>query len=373
MVLFYRTVKDENIDNLLKAAMTTQNIQEAERRLSSLIPGFRVSSVKKQSRIKFRDTRPDFILKGNLKGRPVTFAVEWKGVGEPRYIRQAMDELRRFRQENPDVYPLLVVPYMSQNAQLLAKAEGIGFLDLVGNVWLDLEEAYVERVGLRPERTPPKPIRRLSAPISSRVTRVLLESPKQTWTLSALAREATVSLPLASRVVRRLGEDRWVNARRIGRSTEISVAAPGDLLDALADEYSFLGANSVSRLYSFESEPERLMSQVASAATKMSKKYAFTLAAGAALIAPAARVSDVAFYIEGDPEDWKTLLDLRPAETGGNVLIAKPFDPGVFYRIQKPADQLAVVGNVQLYLDLFSWKGRGEEQAEVLRRQRLGY
>ena len=353
--------------------MTTQTIRQVEKRLPSLIPGFRILSVKRQPRSKSRDIRPDFLLKGYLKDRPVTFAVEVKSVGEPRYIRQAMNELRAFKQENRGVYPLLVVPYMSPNAQFLAKAEGIGFLDLVGNVWLDLEGAYVERVAQRPERMPPRPIRRLFAPISSRVIRVLLESPKQTWTLSALANEATVSLPLASRVVRRLVEDRWVTMKRIGRRAEINVATPGELLDAWAGEYSFLKANSVSRLYSFESSPERLMRQIASAAKPEGKKYAFTLAAGATLIAPAARISDVALYVEGDLEDWKKLLDLRPAETGGNVLIAEPFDAGVFYRIQKPADQLAVVGNVQLYLDLASWKGRGAEQAETLRRQRLGY
>ncbi len=303
----------------------------------------------------------------------MTFAVEVKSVGEPRYVRQAMNELQAFKRENRDVYPLLIVPYMSPNAQLLAKAEGIGFLDLAGNAWLDLEQAYVERIGRHPERVPARPIRRVFAPVSSRVIRALLESPKQTWTLSTLAAEATVGLPLASRVVRRLAEDRWISLKRVGRRAEINITTPGELLEAWASEYSFLTTNSVSRLYSFESDPGRLMKQIASVANRERKKYAFTLAAGATLIAPAARISDVALYIEGDLEAWKSLLDLRPAETGGNVLIAEPFDAGVFYRIQTPADQFWVVGNVQLYLDLVSWKGRGEEQAEALRRQKLGY
>lgn len=353
--------------------MTTQTLRQVEKRLPLLIPGFRVVRVKRPTKSTPREVRPDFLINGYLRGRPVTLAVEVKSVGEPRYIRQAINELRAFKQENRGVYSLLVVPYMSPNARDLAKAEGISFLDLVGNVWLDLKEAYVERVVQRQERTPTKPIRRPFSPISSRVVRVLLESPKQSWTLSGLANEATVSLPLASRVVRRLAEDRWVTLKRSGRRAEINVASPGELIDAWASEYSFLRDNSISRLYSFESNPENLMRRIAAVAEQNRKKYAFTLTAGAALVAPAARISDVALYISGDVEDWRKLLDLRPAETGANVLIADPFDAGVFYRIQKPGDQLAVVGNVQLYLDLSSWKGRGEEQAAVLRRQKLGY
>lgn len=248
--------------------MTTPTIQQVEKLLPSLIPGFRISSMRRQPRPKSGDIRPDFLLKGYLKGRPVTFAVEVKSVGEPRYVRQAMNELQAFKRENRDVYPLLIVPYMSPNAQLLAKAEGIGFLDLAGNAWLDLEQAYVERIGRHPERVPARPIRRVFAPVSSRVIRALLESPKQTWTLSTLAAEATVGLPLASRVVRRLAEDRWISLKRVGRRAEINITTPGELLEAWASEYSFLTTNSVSRLYSFESDPGRLMKQIASVANR---------------------------------------------------------------------------------------------------------
>ena len=41
-------------------------------------------------------------------------------------------------------------------------------------------------------------------------------------------------------------------------------------------------------------------------------------------------------------------------------------DEGIFYAIQKIRDK-NVVSNVQLYLDLYNYKGRGREQAEYLR------
>jgi len=65
-------------------------------------------------------------------------------------------------------------------------------------------------------------------------------------------------------------------------------------------------------------------------------------------------------------------LQLKPASSGANVWIFTPGDDGIYYGAQNVGD-VAVVSNVQLYLDLINFKGRGEEQAAAIRQQLLGY
>ena len=99
---------------------------------------------------------------------------------------------------------------------------------------------------------------------------------------------------------------------------------------------------------------------------------ALTLHAGAALVAPFVRYTDVHAYIGVDADPLVKALDLRPVETGGSIHLLTPKDEGVFYGLQT-VDRVPVVCNPQLYLDLLQYPARGKEQAEELRRQKLGY
>jgi hypothetical protein len=68
----------------------------------------------------------------------------------------------------------------------------------------------------------------------------------------------------------------------------------------------------------------------------------------------------------------KSELKLKPTPSGANVWIFTPRDEGAYWGTQQ-AGNLAVVSNVQLYLDLTHFKGRGDEQATALREQGLRY
>jgi len=111
---------------------------------------------------------------------------------------------------------------------------------------------------------------------------------------------------------------------------------------------------------------------VKQAADRLGASYAFTIHAGASLIAPFVRFNDVHFYIASDPEPWVHELDLHTVEFGGNVHLLRPYDEGVFYRLRFPQG-MAVVGNIQLYLDLYRYPARGREQAEFLREKEIGF
>jgi len=69
---------------------------------------------------------------------------------------------------------------------------------------------------------------------------------------------------------------------------------------------------------------------------------------------------------DGDKEKLINATELKPVSSGANLLMLIPYDEEIFYATQKVRDK-NVVSNVQLYLDLYNYKGRGREQAEYLR------
>jgi hypothetical protein len=115
------------------------------------------------------------------------------------------------------------------------------------------------------------------------------------------------------------------------------------------------------------------MGEVARVAGAEGRRYAFTLNAGAALLAPSLRLPAVHCYLEGDPAPVARTLGLRPAaEVDGALHVFAPYDLGVFYGAFEKGG-LKVVCLPQLYADLVHYERRGREQAEHLRREAMGY
>jgi len=75
-------------------------------------------------------------------------------------------------------------------------------------------------------------------------------------------------------------------------------------------------------------------------------------------------------YIDGNISDIAKSLQLRKVESGANVVLLQPYDEGVFYGLQNIND-IKVVSDIQLYLDLKSYRGRGEDAAQAIFEQRI--
>jgi hypothetical protein len=70
------------------------------------------------------------------------------------------------------------------------------------------------------------------------------------------------------------------------------------------------------------------------------------------------------------PKDLVSPPDLKEVESGANVMLLGPYDEGVFYGTQV-IDDIRIVSPIQIYLDLKSYKGGGEEAAEALLREAI--
>ena len=94
-------------------------------------------------------------------------------------------------------------------------------------------------------------------------------------------------------------------------------------------------------------------------------RYALTGFSGSTRYAPAVRYQRAAAYVEQDFEKMIESIDIKAVDSGANVLLLKPYDEGVFYGKQEQNGSIIVLA-VQNYLDLSSFRGRGQEAAEKL-------
>lgn len=335
--------------------------------LTSLLPQVKIEELDTEGR--FQDARFDLVARVRVGEVEKTLLVEVKSSGQPRYLRQVIAQFEGNDFLGANVYPLIAAPYVSPRGMAICQQHQVGCVDLVGNVYLAFDNVYIERVvEEKPERRK-RQIKNLFAPVSSRIVRAMLEEPDRAWKLTELAETTDASLGQTYKVSEKLVDEAFA---RKNRQEGLVLTEPAGLLDLWREAYDVKEANEIHSFHISERDPQRLVAEVERAAERIEKRYAFTLHAGASLIAPYVRFNDVHFYIKGDLKAWVDALDLHTVEFGGNVHLLRPYDEGVFYHLRTP-EGIAVVGNIQLYLDLYQYPARGREQAEFLRDKEIGF
>ena len=199
------------------------------------------------------------------------------------------------------------------------------------------------------------------------IIRVLLVNSfekKPNLQLSTLAKKTNVTPAMAARLVLRLKKSEYVDIRR-----GIKVINPVRLMTAWGYTYSI---REIERLEFVAAErPQYVMMKIATQARIEKLAYAFTLFSATEHVSPYVAPSDTYLYIlKKDIKEWQKLFreqNMLPTEKEGNV-ICLMVDKDYFEGVWEVRDVM-VVSIPQLYADLFSYGGRGEEAAiEVLNR-----
>jgi hypothetical protein len=301
----------------------------------------------------------DLSVSLRIDNKKQILVVEVKNNGQPRMAREAINQLLRYRNHYPNAYFIFMAPYISPQAAEICAKDGVGYLDFAGNCQLAFGQVYIEQTGKpNPFRTR-RDLVSLYSPKSSRVLRVLLSNPGRTWKIQDLADEARVSLGQVSNVKKLLLDRQWI-------ADGFSLKEPWTLLEEWADIYSYR-KNEVGNFYSLKSIGD-IESDLARVCREKDIEYALTGFSGAARFAPAVRYNRVMAYVSDTSEDLRSFLDLKEVPSGANVMLLGPYDEGVFYG-SRVMDDIMIASPVQIYLDLKSYKGRGEEAAEVLLRE----
>jgi len=334
--------------------------EEALKNCLSKIPFLRIEKTKKEA--DQNGVRPDLLITLRLPDRKMDLIVELKTSGQPRLARNAVNQLLRYRDKFPGAYGILIAPYISLRAAEICANSNIGYVDLAGNCRLSFGHVHIEQEGKPNPFSQKRELRSLYSPKAERVLRVLLNNPKKAWKTAELAKEANVSFGQVSNVKKLLNDREWIRTNTVG----FVLIQPRELLNEWTENYSFR-RNRVEDYYSLKNVAE-IEADLAEAFNSKRLVYALTGFSGAARLAPVVKYQRVFAYVEGRDENLADLLGLKRVTSGANLSLLYPYDEGVFYGA-RALEGVKIASPVQIYLDVGSFRGRGEEAANQLLKQ----
>lgn len=307
--------------------------------------------------------RPDLVLSVSTPdGTSSRLVMELKRSLDASRARSAADQLERylqaFRDRDVDVYGVLVSSYLSPNARKLLIDRGLGFIDATGNVRVvcDKPALFIESSGAN--RDPwhrSSGLRSLKGPAAGAAVRALVDFVPP-YGIRELAERAGVSAPTLSRVVELLEREALVE-REPRRPVE-RLDWEGTIRRWTAD-YGVAETNQIAAYL----EPRGLPA-LANKLRTLERRYALT---GSMALPDEVSVAParLAMIYTRDVTGLASELDLRPTDTGTNVLLLEPFDDVVFARTAERQGLIAVACS-QLAADLLTGPGRAPTEGEEL-------
>lgn len=338
-----------------------QILEQAERQLRSVlgkIPA--VSSLQIRKETLFLGRKIDLSLNFDLIGQQREFIVEVRKSATPKTLRDVCTQLRSMVPENSEImYPVIAAPYLSDSSIEVCKEYRVGCFDMQGNCFFAFGSLYVEIKGIPNANPSQRSIRTLFSPKSSRVGRVLLSGGGQWWQIQEIAKEANISIGLVSDVKNRLLEEELI----LDQGKRVKVKNPEKLLKLWVANYSYK-KNKIFEYYSLD-DPASVEQNIATICKGQNIRYALALFSGTNKVSPFVRMERSFAFIDADIESIAEQLHLKKVTSGTNVILLLPFDEGIFYQ-SREINGIQVVSDLQLYLDLISYKGRGEEAANAV-------
>jgi DNA-binding HxlR family transcriptional regulator len=316
------------------------------------------------------------------ENRVVVFG-EIKQAPSPKLLAEIGPWMRRMKSLKPEAAFAVLAPTLSPQTQAYAIANGIDFLDLAGNISIQVPGKFtLQRLGRRSQE-PTRAYNSLRtmnvfSGRSSRVLRVLLELPKA-WSLTGIFKELAaetarvktvtrqsvefkISQGSISKVLSSLEEQLWV--RRQGAA--VIVPEPRRRLTEWAEKYRERYRWRLRSSFELPNPYGNKVNQIsAGLAEEIKAPYAFTGAAAASLVAPFVELDRVDIFL-ASAESNARLRKLAKRESAGPKLrFIEPYDAGVFLYCGKESN-IPIVSNVQAYLDLYARGGRDLKQADYL-------
>jgi len=301
----------------------------------------------------------DITIKIRMAEKVLNLIAEIKSSGQPRLAREAVNQMLRYRDKIPKAYFVFIAPYISPRAAGICESEGVGYFDLSGNCFLSFDSIFIQKSDYPNQFKEKRELKSLYKPKAERILRVLLCNPGKSWKIKELAFESGVSLGLASNVKKILFDRELISGERGG----FSLKDPLTLLREWAEKYDYR-KNVIHEFYSLKSVTD-IEYSLADFCIARKIKYALTGFSGAARIEPAVRYKKAMAYVANIDEKATSDLSFKPVKSGGNLLLFSPYDEGLFYASAE-VDGLRIASEIQIYLDVQGFRGRGEEAAEVL-------
>jgi hypothetical protein len=302
----------------------------------------------------------DFTVGFELECKQKEFIVQVNDHVTPKTLREICVQWRRSIPENAEnTYPVIAASYLSDSSIEVCKENKVGCFDTQGNCYFSFGPLYIEIKGIPNVNPSKRSIQTIFSPKSSRISRVLLSKIDKLWQIQEVAKEAKISIGLVSDVKNRLLEEELI----VEQGKSIRVKDPLKLINRWLHTYSYK-KNKRNDYYALESNTA-FEKNIAAVCNHQGIQYALGLFTGANKVAPSVRMEKLFVFIGNNIDPVAKELNLKKVSSGANIILLQPFDLGVFYR-SRDVDGIQIVSNLQLYLDLITYKGRGEEAASAI-------
>ncbi len=346
------------------------------------LPGIQVSDVV--------DSRP-FDVRFDLESgtNKVRVYAEIKQSISPRQLENIAPWIARLKAIEKDAAFAIVSPALSPQAQTFCIEAGIDFLDLAGNISINVPGKFVlQRTGQRSKGVvesteAPRDVNVFSGRFS-RILRVLLQNPRN-WTLTEIAQELeresrdnsllkgaeadgdssrsfAVSLGTISKALRTLEDQLWIRRR----GSQVLVPEPRRLLDAWAAKYRERYRFRLRSSFTCPNPFGQDLTVISNGLRSISiGPFAFTGPAAANVRAPFLDLDKADVYLSSLDQAEKLRAPSKRAADSPPLRFLAPYDLGVFM-YAKQFDDIPVVSDIQAYLDLSARGGRDQKQADYL-------
>lgn len=310
-----------------------------------------------------------------VQGHPVCLLIAQKKSAYPRDVREAAWRLASLPLRNGGVtyVPMVVSPALPQNSRDLLREQKLAYADSSGSLYLPLPWAlfYVDRPV---PRLPRRQAQNIYKGRTNQVLHVLLSEPGRPWHVSELAERAGVSPSTVHQVFTVLENNLWVEGQGRGPERVRFLREPGAVLDAWKEEHA-LGSYERRSFYGWAQSLASLRETAVAALDTAAAPYALTLASGAEFVAPYATTIErlsILLPQTAPVSEVAKAANLQAVEDGANVTFFLAKHPGPLL-LRRRVENLWIASDIQLYLDLWASPARGREQAEHLRRERIGF
>jgi hypothetical protein len=294
----------------------------------------------------------------NLRRR---FVVEFKGQSAPSYLAGAIEQVRAYSAANPNLLPLVIVPYLSPSSLERLIAAGVSGLDLCGNGVINIPgEWFVFRTGEKNRFPSSLPIKNIYRGASSVVARVFLLRPNfqsvNEVRNEILKRKGNVSLSTVSKVLKGLEEDLI-----IGRNDEIRLLQPERLLEQLQNSYR--RPRTKLRLQGKINDQGEFLRRAGKVA-EVNKASIARRSPTPYVVLPSSNEID-SFYVSSSAPFLKE-FEFEETSRFPNVEFLETDDPTVYFD-RRESFSPPIISPLEAYLELSNGGKREQEAAEPLR------
>jgi hypothetical protein len=321
--------------------------------------------------------RIDYLVEAKVAGKSLVILVEAKQTAFPRDVREAIWQLRAYQSHRSmntrsQTLGFIIAEAISPGARETLRAEGIGYFDKGGSLYVPASGAYVFID--RPQAK--SKARALGAIFHGRKAQVLhaVFDRRDEWvSVKDIAESSGVSPATASKTLTELERRDWMQSRGTGPAKLRRLSDASAMVDAWARYVSAQKAPRPRRYFVPAREGD-LTQRLAEVCDTHGVTYAITAEAAAQIYAPyLSNVSQVSCRLPAGPgiKDALDALDARPVDDGWNLAVLESKSPADFAHGQT-LDDVRLASPLQVYLDLQSGPGRAKELADHLRQERLG-